>query len=417
MNALKRIALAAALALAFVGGARAQTLLNIDNLNPVTTPLAGTEYTWVMQSGQPRKVTAAQLLGAPGSFTITGGSINGTPIGATTPSTGAFSTINVGTSTALPAGIIELLNQSNSGSNTGAKVQNPATAAGTQASYTFATGTSFASTVAAQNDGATPSFSIVTGAGDIGGITLDASAATGAPVMMKANATGAVKLFVGATQWMTLDGSGRLLLGPTSGTSGVPLDVQVSASGTSSLVRSQNTATATSTQGGFVASTGTANASVTLLNQDGATPSASLATGTGDTGGMTIDASAASAASLTIKSGTGGINLNTSGNAVNVGPIVTATATAGAATCSAQRCVVTSEALTTAAGSDYTLTLTNTFVSTSSLVFCSVGNGTNTTEGVGCLRVQPGSGSVVVHIRNFGAAVLNGTLRISVMVF
>jgi hypothetical protein len=95
-----------------------------------------------------------------------------------------------------------------------------------------------------------------------------------------------------------------------------------------------------------------------------------------------------------------------------------ATAAAGAATANGQRCQITSESLTTAAGSDYVLTLGNTFVvSTSSQVFASVANGTNTTEGVAVNRVQPSSGQVVIRVRNTHAsAALNGTLVINVLV-
>jgi hypothetical protein len=49
---------------------------------------------------------------------------------------------------------------------------------------------------------------------------------------------------------------------------------------------------------------------------------------------------------------------------------------------------------------------------------CSVANGTYTTEGLACNRVQPGSGSAVIHIRNTNASsALNGTIVISVVVF
>jgi hypothetical protein len=56
----------------------------------------------------------------------------------------------------------------------------------------------------------------------------------------------------------------------------------------------------------------------------------------------------------------------------------TATASAGAATLSKPTGVITSEALTTAAAAAYTLTLTNTLITTSSKVMASVSNGTNT---------------------------------------
>lgn len=90
-----------------------------------------------------------------------------------------------------------------------------------------------------------------------------------------------------------------------------------------------------------------------------------------------------------------------------------ATATAGAATLNGTRGIVTSESLTTAAGSDYVLTVTNSQITASSIVLVSVANGTNTTEGMAVNRVQPASGSAVVHVRNTGSGVWNGTIVIS----
>ncbi len=98
----------------------------------------------------------------------------------------------------------------------------------------------------------------------------------------------------------------------------------------------------------------------------------------------------------------------------DIGDSNTASATAGAATCNSQKGTITSEALTTAAGSDYVLTLTNNKISATSLVFVSVDNGTNTTEGLAVNRVTPGSGSVVIRIRNTHASsALNGTIKIN----
>lgn len=95
----------------------------------------------------------------------------------------------------------------------------------------------------------------------------------------------------------------------------------------------------------------------------------------------------------------------------------TASATAGAATLSKVVGKVTSEALTTAAGADYTLTLTNTKIAAADLVFVSVANGTNTTEGLAVNRVQPAAGSCVIKIRNTHAsAALNGTIVVSYFV-
>lgn len=91
----------------------------------------------------------------------------------------------------------------------------------------------------------------------------------------------------------------------------------------------------------------------------------------------------------------------------------TATATAGAATLNKMSGKVTSEALTTAADATYTLTLTNSTVAASDLVFASVTNGTNT-GGVPVIgQVTPGAGSVVITVENEGAVAFNGTVVIS----
>jgi len=91
----------------------------------------------------------------------------------------------------------------------------------------------------------------------------------------------------------------------------------------------------------------------------------------------------------------------------------TATAASGAATLNGNKGTVTSEALTTAAGSNYTLTLTNSKVKTTSNVLCTVDNGTNTTVGLAINRVTPAAGSVVILVRNTHAsAALDGTIKV-----
>ncbi len=99
------------------------------------------------------------------------------------------------------------------------------------------------------------------------------------------------------------------------------------------------------------------------------------------------------------------------------GSLGTATASSGAATSNTQRSIITSESITTAAGSDYVLTLTNNRITATSLIMCSVANGSNTTEGLAVNRVQPGVGSAIIHIRNTAGGSLNGTIVISVVVF
>ena len=99
---------------------------------------------------------------------------------------------------------------------------------------------------------------------------------------------------------------------------------------------------------------------------------------------------------------------------VAVGDTGTAAATAGAATLSKQRGTITSEGLTTAAGADYVLTLTNTKIAAASIVLATVDNGTNTIEGLAVNRVTPAAGSVVIRIRNTHATLaLNGTIKVN----
>lgn len=96
----------------------------------------------------------------------------------------------------------------------------------------------------------------------------------------------------------------------------------------------------------------------------------------------------------------------------------TATATAGAATLNKRAGVVTSESLTTAAGSDYTLTLTNSTIAATDIVLVSITNGTNTTAPIYVHTVTPGSGSVAIKVRNANgsATALNGTIKIAYLV-
>jgi hypothetical protein len=89
----------------------------------------------------------------------------------------------------------------------------------------------------------------------------------------------------------------------------------------------------------------------------------------------------------------------------------TATSTAGAATINHQAGVVTTEALTTAAAAAYAFTLTNSRITSSSIVLLQLMGGTNTTRGIE-LRAIPGSGSATLSLYNNNVAgtALNGTL-------
>lgn len=92
----------------------------------------------------------------------------------------------------------------------------------------------------------------------------------------------------------------------------------------------------------------------------------------------------------------------------------TAAATAGAATLSKSAGVITSEALTTAAGASYTLTLTNAEIAAADQVFASVAFGTASTGVPVVTRITPAAGSVVIVVRNIDeSAALNGTIKVA----
>lgn len=100
-----------------------------------------------------------------------------------------------------------------------------------------------------------------------------------------------------------------------------------------------------------------------------------------------------------------------------IGDTGTATASAGAVTLNTQRGTITSESLTTAAGASYTLTLTSSKITTASVVFLNVYNGTNNQGTFGYPVATPGSGSVTIAVPNIHAsAAFNGTIKINFLV-
>lgn len=97
------------------------------------------------------------------------------------------------------------------------------------------------------------------------------------------------------------------------------------------------------------------------------------------------------------------------------GVIANGVAVAGAVTLSSTLGKITTEALTTAAGALYTLTVTDDQVAAADIIMVSIANGTNT-QGIPILsRVTPAAGSFVVTIENnnIAAQALNGTLVVS----
>ena len=95
----------------------------------------------------------------------------------------------------------------------------------------------------------------------------------------------------------------------------------------------------------------------------------------------------------------------------------TATASSGAATLNGQMGTVTTESLTTAAGAEYTLTLTNSSIKATSIVLASAGLGTATAGVPGIGGVTVSAGQAVITVTNLAAAAaFDGTLKINFLV-
>lgn len=95
----------------------------------------------------------------------------------------------------------------------------------------------------------------------------------------------------------------------------------------------------------------------------------------------------------------------------------TTTSTSGAATLNKSSGIITTEALATAAGADFTLTITDAKVLVSDIVFVNVANGSNTGGAPTVSTVTPSAGSLVVKIHNSGASAFNGTLKVGFLRF
>ena len=139
----------------------------------------------------------------------------------------------------------------------------------------------------------------------------------------------------------------------------------------------------------------------------------------------TVVALALGAAAYAIQPGTDGTEKRFQNqglrSAVLIQENLTATASSNAATLNAAGSgIITTESLTTAAGSDYTLTLTNNMVAAADIVFATVQLGTSTVGNPFVQRVTPAAGSVVIIVRNGTnndqSSTLNGTLKIGFLV-
>lgn len=91
-----------------------------------------------------------------------------------------------------------------------------------------------------------------------------------------------------------------------------------------------------------------------------------------------------------------------------------ATSTAGAATLNTFGGLVTTEALTTAAGASYSFVLTNSLITaTSTAPIVAIYSKSNTIAGMVPISVTVAAGSATIVFQNQGAAALNGTMLIA----
>ncbi len=94
----------------------------------------------------------------------------------------------------------------------------------------------------------------------------------------------------------------------------------------------------------------------------------------------------------------------------------TGTESSNAVTISKQSGVITTTSLTTAQYATETITLTNTLITTSSVVLASIMGGLNTTAGI-TVSATAGNGTSTITLTNLNSSALNGTVIIGFAVF
>jgi hypothetical protein len=118
--------------------------------------------------------------------------------------------------------------------------------------------------------------------------------------------------------------------------------------------------------------------------------------------------------------GTAKFLLDTGNNAMAAGSRltfakVTGTEAANAITLNGQAGTITTASLTTAGGTRYNITWTNSFISATSTILLSYMGGTNNTDRV-TLIITPGSGTAQLNIFNNGVDPFNGTVIIGFLI-
>lgn len=109
---------------------------------------------------------------------------------------------------------------------------------------------------------------------------------------------------------------------------------------------------------------------------------------------------------VTFPDADGTFYLSSKANGTEAANAVTASGTSG---------VITTSALTTAAGAAYSITWTNTFMTTASIIMLTSMGGTNTKNSLD-LKATAGAGTSTITITNNNAAALDGTVLIGYIV-
>jgi len=91
----------------------------------------------------------------------------------------------------------------------------------------------------------------------------------------------------------------------------------------------------------------------------------------------------------------------------------TVTEAAGAATLNTENGLITSASQTTAAGSTYVVTLTNSQITATSTVSAAAYSGTNTGGAPVVTSIVVNSGNAVITVTNEGTTAFNGTLKVA----
>lgn len=141
---------------------------------------------------------------------------------------------------------------------------------------------------------------------------------------------------------------------------------------------------------------------------------------TGNNGVLITSAGGAPSISSTLPSGIAATNMSLTTPVLGVAAAtsvvltkVNGTESSNAVTASGAAGVITTSALTTAGGSTYSITWTNTLITSTSVINLTIQGGTNSATNNINFKVTPGSGSATLVIyNNTAATALNGTLLI-----